>query len=206
MQWLASLDGSRPEELETRFTQKTLRQWMRNHPGHRSFTVLRHPVARAHAAFCERILMTGPGHFAEIRKILRRSYRLPIPESAPDVAYDQHAHRTAFLAFLEFLKTNLAGQTTVRVDAAWATQMQVLQGYAQFALPDMILREEEVEVYLPALAQQLGHDDPAAPQTAAEERPYPLADIYDDEVEDLVSAVYQRDYIAFGFERWKAPI
>jgi hypothetical protein len=148
--------------------------------------------------------MTGPGHFAEIRKILRKSYRLPIPESAPDTAYDKLAHRTAFVAFLEFLKANLAGQTTVRVDAAWATQMQVLQGYAQFALPDMILREEEVEVYLPALAQQLGHDDPVAPQSAAQDQPYALADIYDDEIEDLVSAVYQRDYIAFGFERWKA--
>ena len=206
MQWLAGLDGSRPEDLESRFTQKTLRQWMRSHPGHRSFTVLRHPAARAHAAFCERILMTGPGHFAEIRKILRKSYRLPIPESAPDAAYDQSAHRTAFVAFLEFLKANLAGQSTVRVDAAWATQMQVLQGYAQFALPDMILREDEVEVYLPALAQQLGHDDPVAPQTAADDRPYPLADIYDEEIEDLVSTVYQRDYIAFGFERWRVPV
>jgi hypothetical protein len=71
-------------------------------------------------------------------------------------------------------------------------------------LPDMILREEEVEVYLPALAQQLGHDDPVAPQSAAQDQPYALAYIYDDEIEDLVSAVYQRDYIAFGFERWKA--
>jgi len=87
--WLAALDAVRPEELQSKFTQKSLRQWMRNHPGHRSFTVLRHPVARAHAIFCKRILMTGPGHFAEIRKILRKSYGLHIPENGPDAAYGQ---------------------------------------------------------------------------------------------------------------------
>lgn len=204
LRWLADLDGSQPDALESGFTQKTLRQWMRTHTGHRSFTVLRHPAARAHAAFCERILMTGPGHYAEIRKILRKSHALPIPEGAPDAGYDKQAHRSAFVAFLEFLKANLAGQTTVRVDASWATQMQVLQGYAQFALPDMILREDEIEVYLPALAQQLGHADPATPKAAPQDRPFALGDIHNDQIEDLVSTVYQRDYIAFGFGPWKA--
>lgn len=199
LRWLADLDGGCPVDLESGFSQKTLRQWMRNHPGHRSFTVLRHPAARAHAAFCERILQTGPGHYSEIRKILRKSYAVPIPENAPDASYDRQTHRAAFVAFLEFLKVNLAGQTTVRVDAAWATQMQVLQGYAQFTLPDMILREEEIEVYLPALAQQMGHSDPVIPQGAPQDGPFSLSDIHDAEIEDLVNTVYQRDFIAFGF-------
>lgn len=202
--WLADLDGAGVDELQSDFTQKTLRQWMRGHPGHRSFTVLRHPAARAHAAFCDRILMKGPGHFAEIRRVLRKSYGLPIPEGQPDASYDRATHSAAFVVFLEFLKANLAGQTTVRVDASWATQMQVLQGYAQFVLPDMILREDEIEVYLPALAQQLGHLDPAAPQVAASGRPFELGDIYDDQIEDLVSTIYQRDYIGFGFGPWQA--
>jgi LPS sulfotransferase NodH len=204
LRWLAELDGAAAEELQSGFTQKTLRHWMRSNPGHRSFTVLRHPAARAHAAFCDRILMPGPGHFAEIRRVLRKSYKLPIPATQPDASYDQPAHRAAFIAFLEFLKANLAGQTTVRVDAAWATQMQVLQGYAQFALPDMILREEEIEVYLPALAQQLGHTDPVEPQAAKLDRPFSLGDIYDSQIEDLVSTIYQRDYVGFGFGSWQA--
>ena len=45
--------------LPTRLNQGALRRWMRGKPGHRRFTVLRHPVARAHAAFCERILVPG---------------------------------------------------------------------------------------------------------------------------------------------------
>lgn len=203
LRWMADLDGASPDDLVSGFTQKTLRQWMRSHPGHRSFTVLRHPAARAHAVFCEKILKTGPGHFSEIRKILRKSYRLPVPEVWPDASYDREAHHAAFIAFLEFLKANLAGQTTVRVDASWATQMQVLQGYAQFALPDMILREEEVEVYLPALAQQLGHPDPLTPTASPPDTPFALGDIHDARIEELVSTIYQRDYIAFGFKAWQ---
>jgi LPS sulfotransferase NodH len=203
LSWMSGLDGTLPNDLETGFTQKTLRQWMRAHPGHRSFTVLRHPAARAHAAFCQRILMTGPGHFAEIRRNLRKSYDLPIPEDAPGPDYDRAAHRRAFIAFLEFLKLNLAGQTPIRVDAAWATQLQVLQGYAQHSLPDMILREEEIAVSLPRLAQQLGHTNPRPPEPAPVDHPFALADIHDDEIDALVSVVYQRDYIAFGFGPWK---
>ncbi|RYD17337.1 MAG: nodulation protein NodH, partial [Verrucomicrobiaceae bacterium] len=37
------------------FEQKSLRQWKRKHAGHRSFTVLRHPLLRAHAAFRRKI-------------------------------------------------------------------------------------------------------------------------------------------------------
>jgi LPS sulfotransferase NodH len=44
--WLAGL-GPVVRDL----SQKSLRQWLRAHPRHRSLTVLRHPVARAHAAF-----------------------------------------------------------------------------------------------------------------------------------------------------------
>ena len=204
MEWMAALDQVESENLQSKFTQKTLRQWMRGHTAHRSFTVLRHPVARAHAAFCEKILIPGPGHFAEIRKILRKSHGLQIPETLPDAGYGQDAHRAAFKAFLDFLKANLAGQTMVRVDASWASQLQVLQGYAQFVLPDMILREEEIEVYLPALAQQMGHQDPAVPQDAPADRPFALSEIYDQEIEDRVSAIYQRDYTTFGFAPWQA--
>ncbi len=203
LDWLAALDAVGRDGLRSQFTQKTLRQWMRANPAHRSFTVLRHPVARAHVAFCDRILSTGWGHFPELRKVLRKTYRLPIPERGVTDSYDIDAHRAAFIAFLVFLKANLSAQTAVRVDAAWASQMQILQGYSQFVLPDLILREEELEVYLPALAQQFGYDDAPGLTGDQSSEPFPLADVYNTEIEDLVSTIYQRDYIAFGFAAWK---
>jgi len=58
--WFFALDDAPPI---TDFSQKSLRQWQSDHTPFRRFTVLRHPVARAHAAFCDHILTTGDGHY-----------------------------------------------------------------------------------------------------------------------------------------------
>lgn len=201
--WLAAIDGASPDELHGKFTQKSLRQWMRAAPGHRSFAVLRHPLARAHAVFCRRILGTGKGSFGQIRRTLRRVHALELPEALPDPGYDASAHRAAFAAFLRFLKANLAGQTGVRVDAQWASQVSILQGMAEFALPDMIIREEEMAAYLPALAAQVGAPVEAEPRAAAPDTPFTLADIHDAELESLARDAYGRDYLVFGFGDWQ---
>ncbi len=201
--WLAALDDVAPEGLRTRMNQKMLRQWMRQHPGHRCFTVLRHPIARAHSAFCRRILNRGPDCLTEIRRTLRNFHKLPIPGPGPDETWDRRAHHTAFVAFLEFLKANLRGQTSVRIDANWASHISVLQGMAQFTLPDLILREDEMLQGLGALAKQVGYPGaPPVPEAATDE-PFALADIYDAEIEALGADIYQRDYIMFGFDRWR---
>lgn len=202
--WLAMLEGVPVEDLASEMTQKDLRQWKRQHPGHRSFSVLRHPAARAHHVFCEKILNEGKGSYRQIRDLLRKKFKLPIPRKSPDASYGRADHRAAFVAFLEFLKMNLAGQTPVRVDAAWGSQAQVFSGFGEFALPDLILREEELASALPALARQVGCDVSVAPTSAAQDVPYPLSDIYDDEIEALVADVYQRDYMMFGFGAWRA--
>ncbi|MFZ5963125.1 sulfotransferase family 2 domain-containing protein [Thalassococcus sp. BH17M4-6] len=200
--WLAALDGVERGDLLRDFSQKTLRQWKREREGHRSFTVLRHPLARAHEAFCSRILTTGPGSFNAIRKTLIRAHNLPLPEGEPDDSYDVTAHRAAFTAWLAFLKACLSGQTGVRVDAHWATQAQCLQGMAEFTLPDMIIREDEMAAYLPALAMQVGHPAPPDPERVPVRAPFSLAEIYDDEIEQLARDAYQRDYLMFGFSDW----
>ncbi|MEQ9260116.1 MAG: sulfotransferase family 2 domain-containing protein [Roseovarius sp.] len=200
--WLAALDGVPEETLPSQMNQKALRQWKRRNRTHRSFTVLRHPLSRAHAAFCSMILPRGPGTFADIRKTLRNVYKLPIPGGEPGEDYDLAAHRKAFTAFLEFLKANLAGQTSVRVDGHWATQAATLQGMAQFSLPDMILREEEMPELLPMLARVAGCKTAAKPESAPADRPFSLAETYTREMEELAEQIYQRDYVIFGFGPW----
>jgi LPS sulfotransferase NodH len=201
--WLAALDGVPEETLPTKLNQGALRRWMRRKPGHRRFTVLRHPVARAHAAFCDKVLVKGPGCYRDIRRTLRKAYKLPIPGTWPDETYDLAAHRAAFVAFLGFLKANLAGQTTLRVDAHWATQAALVEGMAQFGAPDMIVRENEMASYLGALARQVGYRRPPAVPPVVATAPFDLAAIYDDEIEELTRAVYLRDYMLFGFRNWR---
>ncbi len=201
-EWLARLDGVMRDALTTGMNQKHMRQWKRDRPGHRSFTVLRHPAARAHAVFCQRILSTGPGSYARIRETLRRQFKLDIPRDGANRNYTLATHRAAFVTFLEFLRSNLAGQTALRVDAAWCTQAQALSGFAEFASPDHILREDELHRALPALAHQFGHTAPPAPGAAVADTPFALADIHDDEIENRIADIYQRDYLMFGFGPW----
>ncbi len=201
--WFARLDERDPQ---TQFSQRSLRHWFDTHIPHRRFAVLRHPIARAHTAFCTRILLQTDGRFAEIRANLRRVHKLPIPEHAPLLdatdGYDHEAHRSAFVSFLQFLKVNLSGQTSIRVDPAWASQHVLLQGLAQFAAPDFVFREEDLGDALPQLAAAIGVHNP--PPFAAEHTDHDgwLAAIYDRHIEQAARDAYARDYQIFGFRDW----
>lgn len=201
--WLADIDGVESRDLPRKYNQKTLRIWRRANPGHRSFTVVRHPVARIHHAFCDKILPDGQGSFKQIKKTLRKVLKVPLPKDPNDeTTYDVAAHRAAFVGFLKFVKANLSGQTSLRVDSNWASQVEVLKGFGEVALPDMIVREDEMASYLPALAMQVGYMDAPEPKVAVEDTPHSLASIYDEEIETLVQSIYQRDYLNFGFGAW----
>jgi LPS sulfotransferase NodH len=202
LDWLAQVDGGKRSDLLKKFSQKDLRQWKRKHIEHRSFTVLRHPVARAHFAFCHHILNTGQGGYAGLRQTLRRRYGLPIPEEMPDAGYDLAPHWTAFLAFLAFLKGNLSGQTAIRIDPTWCTQAQSLQGFGEFALPDRVIRESDLEVELSQLLVQLGHNTPVDLGKPNAYSPFDQSEIYDTEIEAAAQSAYQRDYMMFGFDSW----
>lgn len=198
---MAALDGAAPDALARGFTQKTLRQWMQKAVSHRSFAVVAHPVERAHRVFSRRILGAGPESYPAIREALRTSYKLPLPDSPDDPAYDAAAHRAAFLAFLGFLKGNLGGQTSIRVDPAWASQSAILQGMGEVLAVDHILREPDLAAGLARLADEIGavRADVPAPEPEA---PHPLAAIYDAEIEAAARAAYRRDYMMFGFGDW----
>lgn len=201
--WLAAVDGVSVDALQRRPSQNSLRKWMRAAGQHRSFTVLRHPLARAHHAFCKHILSTGKDTYPALRTTLMRRYKLPIPSEMPDDGYDLEAHRAAFAAFLTFLKGNVAGQTAVRVDATWCTQSKVLEGFGEFTLPDIIIREDQMAEDLAYLAGQLGLPAPE-PGVAEADTPFALEQIYDADLERLSRDVYTRDYLLFGFGDWRA--
>ena len=196
--WLARLDGGMAPL--TGFSRKGVFDWKASRPGHRGFVVLRHPLARAHAAFRDRILSDGPDAAPRYRGALARNFAVVLPEPGDD---DPVAYRAAFRGFLLFLKACLGGQTNLMVDPAFASQFALLQGIAQFAPPDMILREDRLPDDLAMLLWQLGRED--APEIVP--LPDPAADrlhqIVDDEIEALAREAYQRDYAAFGFGPWR---
>jgi hypothetical protein len=192
--WLVSLGNA---GLIEGFEQKSLRQWKRAHPGHRSFTVIRHPLLRAHVAFRENIVSGRSGNH---RRTLIRAYKAELPD--PGTAFaDAEAERAAFLVFLHYAKLSAAGQTGLKVDPNWASQMAVVQGFAGFQPPDMVIREDRLAEGLSFLAREVGSDAPPLRTDHAAEQA--LGAIHDDRLEAAAAEAYPRDYLGFGYSRWK---
>lgn len=179
--WLRGLGGVTDD-----FNQNSLRQWKRQRPGHRGFTVVRHPLLRAWAAFAA----LANGGNAELRELLRSTHRVPLPEGGLHAVKDQ---LRVFAAFLDFLRRNLNGQTTLATHPGWATQSEVISGFSRFGAPDLIAREDRLTDDLAFLTRAAGID--AAPPKA--EAGPALLD--DPALRKAAKAAYLRDYVAFGF-------
>ncbi len=196
-EWMRQVDAD--GEIEAGMTQKDLRRWKRQHAGHRSFTVLRHPLPRAHDAFCRFVLPNDVENYTAIRAALIDQYGVPLPaEWSPD-DWDIDRHRAAFLGFLKFLTGNLGGQTALRVDNTWATQTMLLHAIGQFAVPDQVIRETDLNAALKRLSSEVGLEAPDITGAFDVTEPFALSDIATPDIEEAPEAAYRRDYVMFGF-------
>lgn len=183
--WLTTIDGTPPQEG---LTQKQLRPWMRRAKGFVSFAIIRHPLARAYDAF--RAMMTDKGPQANtLRRILANQHAVEF-ESGDSVA---------FLGFLKFLKSNLSGQSSLSVAPEWSTQSALLAGMAQAVLPQRLIREGEVQEELDRLATANGKASPKFDLPGRTD----LDALLTDEIDQACMEAYRRDYLAFGFRKWK---
>jgi hypothetical protein len=190
--WMAA---TAPDGLVGDFTQKALRQWKRQQGAHRGFTVLRHPLLRAYDGYRRVVL----GREGDLHRLLTRAYKLDLSADLVDIA----AHRTGFLDFLRWLKLYLGGQTGQKIDARLASQSAVLNGFAQFQPPDLVLREDRLTEGLAFLAAELGLSAPAPVSQEDAALAADLALINDPEIEEAARDAYQRDYHGFSFGRWR---
>lgn len=129
-------------------------------------------------------------------------HNIALPEHPDDPPLSTGKIRRCFGEFLNFLKFNLAGQTALRVDGAWASQSKIIQGFCKFAAPHMIVRAENLNEELKLLTQQVGLTWQAPPPAPLPQGPE-LSEIYDTEFESLSRAAYAADYTNFGFKPLK---
>lgn len=190
--WFASLG-----EVVEGFEQKSLRQWKRAHPGLRSFTVIRHPLLRAHAAFRRKIVQ---GEAQDLRRILINGFLAELqPPGEPFATVE--AERAAFRIFLNYCRLATGGQTGARVDPGLASQTAILQGFAGFHPLDLVIRDDRLAEGLSYLAAETGVAPPAALPTDPAETAF--LKVYDESLEDAAAQAYARDYLGFGFSRWR---
>ena len=154
--------------------------------------MLRHPLLRAWTAF-ETLLR---GRNGELRQLMRDIHRVALPPDEELAALDDARKAELFAAFLDFLRRNLNGQTTLPCYPGWASQSEVLAGFSRFGAPDMVLREAELARDLDWLAAGAGIAKPAA--LPGDEPDYP--DFLEEQsLRSAAKKAYLRDYVAFGF-------
>ena len=193
--WLQEYGG-----LITSFDRQGLRKWRETQPGQRSFTVLRHPLARAHAAWCE---LLEKDWMPELRPYLKRVHKFDLPAKSDKGFATEAEHRAGFLVFLELIKHVQAGRTELRTTAQMATQLATVTGFSQLQGPDFLLREDRLEQGLEFLCAEAGLEMKPLPKST-EVQPFELAAIYAPDLEKAARDAYGRDYTAYGFADWSA--
>lgn len=177
--------------LQSDFNQTSLRHWLKQHPRHRSFTVLRHPLRRAWSAFTH-LLGSAP---AELRQEMRETHRVSLPEDPALSDLTGSDRMRVFAEFLDFLRRNLNGQTSLQVFPHWASQTEILAGFSRFLTPDLVLREDDLARGLGWLAEACGW-----PEAGAVPPSETMPDFLDDKaLQKAARTAYARDYIQFGF-------
>lgn len=184
--------------VQTGMDRQALRRWREGAPGHRSFTVIRHPLARAHAAFSD---FVERDWMPELRPYLKRVHKFSLPPKGKGFA-SAAEYREGLLVFLDLIRHLHNGRTELRTPPQLATQGAVLQGFASLQGPDIVIREDRLAAGIAWLSAEIGRDLPALPGAAASE-PFALGDLYGPDLEAAARAAYGRDYTGFGFGDWR---
>lgn len=201
--WMAQIDGADIDALLSNFTKEAWRDWQRSNGQRMAFTVLRHPLKRAHDVFVDQVLL---GNRVNVRAFIERVRGLELPSDKAQFAqFDLDQHRSGFLGFLQFVQANLNGQTALQTRPIWTSQSRLIEGIVSQCPLHRLIREDHLSEELPAMGSALGCNLPAF-EPARARGPLDLATIYDSDVELAGRAAYGRDYEMLGFQDYaKSP-
>ncbi len=198
--WMASVDGSAPDDLLRDFSAEAWRTWQADNPGYLAFSLIRHPLERAHHIYRTQVLH---GSRENVRLWMKRVHDVTLPDKSQIADYGVVEHKAGFAAYLRFIHACLNGQTSIPVQPAWDTQSALLAGIVTQCPLSFVLTAEGFANTLPGMSRILNRPLPAyAPQRLVNR--LTLDSIYDAEIEALGRAAYGVDYLALGFKDWQA--
>jgi LPS sulfotransferase NodH len=209
----AVMDG---EVLHTGHNQRTLFEWMESNPDIATLTAVRHPLTRAYDAFMTKIFPTGEGTYAVIREQLVNYFGVALPDldvmenatrkSLKTDGYSVGQHRAAFHGFLRFLKDNLSGQTSIRKDGLWDSQMTFLTGFNSAVPISIIVKEGQIDAGFRYIESVLDLPTPIIGAPIKPDHMFTLDEIYTRQTENLARKAYAMDYGRFGFADYQAAL
>ncbi len=195
---MGQLDGAEPGTLTTGLKQKELNNWLEDARKLSSFAVVQHPLERAYQAFQKHIFPPTGATYPKIRRRLKAHFDVPLPDDLEDWSVEKHAN--CFEAFLVFLKSNVSGQTSIRIDGQWEMQHKLLSSISNVLPIANIVREDEIETYSAELSARHGKAVTTMPTSPSGE--IRLVEIYSRRLENLARAAYAKDYRLLGFGDW----
>jgi len=201
LDWMAQIDGGSRQDLLADFTHRQWRDWQRATPRRVAFSVLRHPLRRAHESFVDQVIL---GRRENVRAFIQRVTGQGLPSAQDDLPHWGVAqHRAAFLGYLEFVKANLNGQTALPIRPVWASQARLIEGISAQCPLHRLIQEAHLPEELPLLGKAFGQELP--PFIPIWRNPaLELAEIYDPQIEAAAQAAYGHDYALLGFGPWKS--
>lgn len=228
LRWMNTIDEGAPQSgshaqavmngeiLHTGHNQRTLFEWMEANPDVATLTAVNHPLTRAYDAFMTKVFPTGEGTYAVIREQLVNYFGVALPDldvmegatrkSLEAEGYSIGQHRAAFHGFLRFLKDNLSGQTSIRKDGLWDSQMTFVTGFNSAVPISIIVKEGQMDAGFRYVESVL---DLPAPPIGAPIKPdhmFTLDEIYTRQTENLARKAYAVDYGRFGFADYQAAL
>ena len=227
LRWMSALDGTdldtdnfadsvaQGEVLHTGHSQRTLYEWMDSNPDVTAFTAVRHPVSRAYDVFMHKVFNTGPTAYDVIREQLRNTFNVGVPDrklmsgdrgTLADEGYSIGQHRAAFHSFLRFLKSNLIGQTSIRIDGLWAAQTSFLAGFTAAVPISVICKEGHLDDSFRYIEAKFDIEKPTLGIAFRPEHMFSLDEIYARQTENLARKAYGIDYTRLGFDDYQAAL
>ena len=193
--WLKLLSGG-SAQIDRGFSRGDLQDWLDKTPGLVSVSLVEHPLSRAYRVFQRRIIGDAKA-FPAVREKLVQHYGMTLPEAGDDAAKTA----AAFEVFLTFLKANLGGQTSIRLDPDWCLQSDHLSAITDIVPLSNIIRAPDFPAETERLGAQFGVATAGA-ALASHGGGVPLSEIYSKRHENLARAAYARDYRVLGFGDW----
>jgi hypothetical protein len=228
LRWMNAIDeGTTPKNafaqavaggdiLHTGHNQRTLFEWMESNSDVVTLTAVRHPLTRAYDAFMTKVFPTGEGTYAVIREQLVNYFGVALPDldvmqsatrkSLDAEGYNIGQHRAAFHGFLRFLKDNLAGQTSIRKDGLWDSQMTFLTGFNSAVPISIIVKEGQMDAGFRYVESVLDLPTPTIGAPIKPDHIFTLDEIYTRQTENLARKAYSMDYGRFGFADYQAAL
>jgi hypothetical protein len=166
-----------------------------------SFTFVRNPLSRVYSCFNDKVFHQSPHSFGWLRKRLINDYGMAFDDV--ERGYSSSEHSDNFKRFLFFVRDNIAGKTSAKLDGHWLPQAGIIRRYSKLMNIDVIGKVESYESDIDVVLNRIGIADRENLRkfklNDGTPAPFTVDSVVTDEIRELVAEIYAGDYSMLGY-------